>query len=290
MQTRRPNMLVAVLLAHLATSAHAQAPQFFFWGNFYEAYSFLDYDRGIELEPVALTDADMLARCRAKPNEPLVLVRNGVVAGAGRVREIRAGVVPRAGGDRIMYLLPEALPDSVIVPPEPPYPGRDDAGFDLYVVGADSVAVVDAGPGRPLVEDEIARLLAGAVEAEVLNPRYFGNDMTGQWVEPPQMPPLSDAAAWLRTTTHPVVFELSLHGAVVAVEWCRPYFLRVCPADMADPVYLRGSLDYFLTVDGECYLIMRDGQPGTGMWGYFVYRLTPYYAPERVYADTSWST
>lgn len=290
MATRHSVLFISVLLALTASSARAQAPQFFFWGNFPEAHDVLDYDPYTALEPVALAEAELPAGCRARPGDPLVLVRNGIVAGTGRVREIRAGVVPRAGGDRMMYLLPEALPDSVVVAPEPPSPDQSDAGFDLYVVRAGSVAVVDPGPGRSLADDEIAQLLAGAVEAKVLKPRHLAGDMKRAPTEPPQLPPLAEAAAWLRSTTQPVVFELSLDGGVVMVEWCRPYFVRVRPAGPAEPAYLQGSLDYFLTVDGACYLVMRGGQRETGMWGYRVYRLSPDSIPERVYSDGSWST
>ena len=53
---------------------------------------------------------------------------------------------------------------------------------------------------------------------------------------------------------------------------------------------IRGTLDYFLKVDGVLHAILRDAKADTGMWGYLVYRLKADQAPELVYSDWSWST
>ncbi|MBK9305327.1 MAG: hypothetical protein IPM94_16065 [bacterium] len=48
--------------------------------------------------------------------------------------------------------------------------------------------------------------------------------------------------------------------------------------------------DWFFTVDGVLHAVMRASRPGTGLWGYVIFRIERDQTPLVVYEDYSWST
>ncbi len=284
--------LFSSILAFLFLGAPAWAedhrPEFFFWGNLPNATRILKYTLNPEErhDPVCLVDPEKLDQCRVAPGASLVLIRNGALVASGQVKEIRAGWVPRAGDDRVVFLVPTGLPDSIAVGLDLHFPGRRDREFDLYVVGDHEVRILKPVQGSTVGEDEFKMAALMAIEDGVFYPFDFPSP---KWVEErPYVPGFPEAFEWVSGQTEPVNIEVEISdGLTVKVMNCDPFFVRVKTADHLRPFCLRGSLDYFLDVDGSCFMVMRSGKPSTGMWGYLVYRLQPNALPELVYSDGS---
>jgi len=273
----------------VAGFTYAQPPEFSFWGNLPRATRMLEYSPAERTEPIPLVDPDKLAQCRVAPGDPLVLIRNGVLTGRGQVGEIRAGWFARAGDDRLVFFVPGGLPDSVAVRLDYPFPQLKDPEFDFFVIGDHEVRMLPPVERLPVGEEEFKKAALRAIEDGIIVPLDFPSP---KWVEGrPHIPDLPDAVEWLRGKAEPVVLELKLNnGSAIQVMDCDPFFVRVQTADHVKPFFLRGSLDYFVEIDGSCYMVMRSGKASSGMWGYSVYRLQPNALPELVYSDGSWST
>lgn len=290
----KPGLFVftlAILFLGVAGVSYGEPPEFSFWANLPHATRVLKYTLNPEErhEPVPLVDSEKLAQCRVALGAPLVLIRNGALAGGGQVKEIRAGWVPRAGDDRVVLFVPTGLPDSIAVGLDLHFPGRRDREFDLYVVGDHEVRMLTPVKGSQVGEDDFQKAALMAIEDGIFYPFDFPSP---KWVEGrPYVPDFPEAFEWVSGQTEPVNLEVEISGEYsVKVMNCDPFFVRVKTADHVRPFSLRGSLDYFLDVDGSCFMIMRKDRPGTGMWGYLVYRLQPNAMPELVYSDGSWST
>jgi hypothetical protein len=281
---------LVMVIGSALSAGGGQDPKFSFWGNLPGAYRLLEpLPAELRFEPVPLVNPDDLAKCPVAPGETLVLIRNGKVVGRGRVGEIQAGWLPRAGGDRLVRFFPEGLPDSVALSKEFPFPDLGDRDFDLYVVGDNEVGVLEPQERRPAGMEEIRHMVASALSAGVFQPFDF---QPANWVDGvPVLPESPEAAAWLVDRTEFAVLTVVVNeDFTLKVARCDPFFVRVQTADHIKPYFLRGALDYFLAVDGDCFMVMRSGRTETGVWGYSVYLLRPNALPERVYSDGSWST
>lgn len=294
MKGPRGPLVWMVFLAIMIPSARGMAgnkkPEFSFWGNLPIAQRLLKHlPFELRFEPAPLVDPDDLAQCPVNPGETLVLIRNGKLVGRGRVGEILAGWLPRAGDDRVVFFLPEALPDSVLISKELTFPGLGEGDFDVYVVGENAVQVLEPAETNRAGDDEARRMVENAIRAGVFQPFDF---QPAKWVDGvPVLPDPPEALAWLEERTDFVIQAVGVNDDfTVRVAICDPFFIRVQTADHIKPYFLRGALDYVLEIDGSCYMIMRAGKAGSGAWGYDVYLLQPNALPTRVYSDGSWST
>jgi hypothetical protein len=281
---------LAILIVPVVGIAEDRDPRFSFWGNLPSAIRLLEHlPVELRFEPAPLVDPDDLAQCPVAPGESLVLIQNGKMVGRGRVGEIHAGWWARAGDDRVVFLVPEDLPDSLVIPRELPFPRRGDPEFDLYVIGDHEVHVLDAANLDLPPEDEFRDSVAHALVAGVFYPADFPPvEEVGHARGLPELP---EAMEWLETRTElgEVVVEVN-ESFTVKVAQCDPYFVRVQTADHIRPCFLRGALDFFLEIDDRCYMVLRNDRPGTGMWRYEVHLLQPNALPALVYSDGSWST
>ena len=245
--------------------------------------------------PAPLPDALADTCCAVRPGQKLALVRTGYVVARGRVGRLYAADVPAGGDSHRAYFDAEGFPDSVVDGRALPYNGPDSSPngrFDLYVVG--DVAITPCAPRERAWEvtpDELA-----AVAAEVIDRRAISTHSLPDSLKTPERwpTPARLAAFWLRHGALTEVEVALADGSVVqvrTVRWDRTSgFVRVAGLRLPEPALLPGRIEYLLRVDGVPYLVMTHRVPGTGMWGYAVYRLWPDRAPERVLSDGSWST
>jgi hypothetical protein len=288
--------------SRLAPHAAVGTPVFSVWRNLvrhshvfadleYATPDIPDYMHSPAPLPAALADTC----CAVRPGQALALVRQGKVVATGRVGRLYAADVPAGGDSYRAYFDAEGFADSVVdgraLPYNTPDSGPNDR-FDLYIIG--DVAITPCAPReRPwaVIRDELAAVAAEAIDRRAFSTHSLPDSLhtPGTWPTPACL-----ADFWFRNGALTEIDVPLGDGSAARIQSVRWYttsgFVRVASPRMLEPALLPGRIEYLLRVDGVPYLVMRHSVPGTGMWGYSVYRLWADRAPERVLNDASWST
>lgn len=288
--------------SRLAPGAAVGTPVFSVWRNLVRhshVFADLEYatpdipDYRHSPAPLAAALADTC--CAVRPGQALALVRQGKVVATGRVGRLYAADVPAGGDSHRAYFDAEGFADSIVDGRALPYEAPDsgpNGRFDLYVAG--DVAIAPCAPpvrAWEVTPDGLAAVAVEAIDGHAFSTHSLPDSLhtPGAWPTPACL-----AEFWLRHGTLARIEVPLGDGTVVLVQTVSWYttsgFVRVASPRLDEPALLPGRIQYFLQVAGNPYLVMRNSVPGTGMWGYSVYRLWPDRAPERVLNDASWST
>ncbi|HOX27014.1 MAG TPA: hypothetical protein PLL30_14945 [Candidatus Krumholzibacteria bacterium] len=99
------------------------------------------------VEGTVLTDEQIRAAMDIDRGDPLVLIRDGAVVGAGTIGDIVAQRRSDADHERALFLRPAGLPEGVEAPAFPRGPAAlADDGYDLYVLTDQVVEVLAPDP------------------------------------------------------------------------------------------------------------------------------------------------
>lgn len=277
------------------------APVFSFWRNLVlhdQVHIPLEYSR--DLLPVS---PDTAARCCAvRPGDTFTLVkRNGIVR-SGEVGSIVAASVPRAGDDRVVYFDALNMADSSSAFRGPPtFPRPDERDYELYVVGDFEVSTVEPAARLWAESKDAASIIEGALTSRVIRKADLGYlawetaRLSGREIS--RSVQLDSLVNTLSTECELAKYSIAVGDADLVVHSCQrrtgrwgPYFVCVSGVALVNAEYFRGEIDFFVRVENDVYMVLRDVLFGTGAWAYRVFKFRRDDVPIEVHADGSWST